>query len=113
MDEDKNKHLFLSLVYSFQMQTMIQLGKIMNPVTNKAERELEAAQMTIDMLDMLKAKTLNNVTEDETRFLEQVISDLKLNFVEEKEKSASEISGEKSQTETSGKIAESDSETKN
>lgn len=86
MAEDKNKQIFLSLVYSFQVQTMMQLGKLTNPVTNKTEIELEGAQMTIDMLDMLKEKTKNNLTDDESRFLEQVIADLKLNFVEEKDK---------------------------
>lgn len=86
MAEDKNNQIFLSLVYSFQVQTMMQLGKLTNPVTNKTEIELEGAQMTIDMLDMLKEKTKNNLTDDESRFLEQVIADLKLNFVEEKDK---------------------------
>lgn len=89
MNEDKNKHLFLSLVYSFQMQTMMQLGKLTNPVTNKTETELDGAQVTIDMLDMLKEKTKNNITDDEVRFLDQVIADLKLNFVEEKSKADS------------------------
>ncbi|MBL8007209.1 MAG: DUF1844 domain-containing protein [Ignavibacteria bacterium] len=86
MTEDKNKQIFLSLIYSFQMQTMMQLGKLTNPVTNKTETDLEGAQMTIDMLDMLKEKTKNNISGDESRFLDQVIADLKLNFVEEKDK---------------------------
>ena len=86
MTDEKKKQLFFSLIYSFQMQTMMQLGKLTNPVTNKTEIELEGAQMTIDMLDMLKEKTKNNLTDDESRFLEQVIADLKLNFVEEKDK---------------------------
>ena len=76
------------------MQTMMQLGKLANPMSGKIEKELEGAQMTIDMLDMLKAKTANNISEDEKRFLEQVIADLKLNFVEEKENSASEAPAE-------------------
>ncbi len=55
--DDKNKQLFLSLIYTFQMQAMMQLGKLTNPVTNKTEKELDGAQVTIDMLDMLKEKT--------------------------------------------------------
>jgi hypothetical protein len=86
MNEDKNKQLFISLIYSFQMQTMMQLGKLANPVTGTIEKELDGAQVTIDMLDMLKEKTKGNSTVEETRFLEQVIADLKLNYVEERDK---------------------------
>ncbi|HMS33744.1 MAG TPA: DUF1844 domain-containing protein [Ignavibacteria bacterium] len=85
MNEDKNKQLFFSLIYSFQMQTMMQLGKLANPVTGTIEKELDGAQVTIDMLDMLKAKTKGNNSEDENRFLDQVIADLKLNYVEERD----------------------------
>jgi len=84
MDDNKSKQMFISLVYTFQMQAMMQLGKIMNPVTNKVETELEGAQVTIDMLDMLKAKSKGNLSDDESKFIDQVIADLKLNFVEEK-----------------------------
>ena len=94
MNEDKNKRLFLSLIYSFQMQTMMQLGKLANPMSGKIERELEGAQVTIDMLDMLKEKSANNISDDEKRFLEQVIADLKLNFVEEKAKGPSDTPAE-------------------
>ncbi|MDZ4711020.1 MAG: DUF1844 domain-containing protein [bacterium] len=86
MNEDKNKQLFLSLIYTFQMQTMMQLGKLPNPVTNKTEIEIEGAQVSIDMLDMLKEKTMNNLADDEKRFLEQTVADLKLNFVDESSK---------------------------
>lgn len=113
MSEDKNKHLFFSLVYSFQMQAMIQLGKLANPVTGKAERELDAAQVTIDMLDMLKEKTGQNLAEDESRFLNQVTADLKLNFVEEKSlegKSKTEPS-DNSAADASGEIPDEKKET--
>jgi len=73
------------------MQTMMQLGKLANPMSGKIERELDGAQMTIDMLDMLKAKTINNITDDEKKFLDQAIGDLKLNFIEEKEKDTSKV----------------------
>ncbi|MBS1517494.1 MAG: DUF1844 domain-containing protein [Bacteroidetes bacterium] len=84
MSEDRNKQLFLSLIYSFQMQAMIQLGKLQNPVTGEAEEDLNAAQVTIDMLDMLKEKSRGNISSDEQSFLNQVLGDLKINFVEEK-----------------------------
>ncbi len=86
MNEDKNKQLFLSLVYSFQMQAMIQMGKLQNPVTGEIDRDLDAAQVSIDMIDMLKEKSKNNISPEESGFLTKVVSELKMNFVEEKQK---------------------------
>lgn len=97
MNDDKNKQLFLQLIYSFQMQTMMMMGKLANPMTGKIERELDGAQATIDMLDMIKVKTVNNISDDESRFLEQIIADLKLNFVEEKDKKIPEEADKKTE----------------
>lgn len=83
MDNDKITHLFYSLIYSFQMQTMMSLGKIKNPVSDKVEKDMDAAQMTIDIIDMIKEKTKNNLSEQESKFIEQVLADLKLNYVHE------------------------------
>ena len=93
MEVDRNMQLFLSLVNSFQMQTMMQLGKMKNPFTDESERDLNAAQVSIDILDMLKVKTQNNLSDDERKYLEQVLSDLKLNFVAEKNKGDDNTNG--------------------
>ncbi len=90
MEEDKLSQLFYSLVYSFQMQTWMSLGKIKSPVSDKLEKDLNAAQTTIDILDMLKAKTKGNLNDDETRFIEHVVAELKLNYVEESKKETEE-----------------------
>ena len=87
MEESKNSQLFISLIYTFQMQTLVALGKLKNPMTEKTETDLFSAQTTIDMLEMLKEKTKNNLNETETKYLEQALADLKLNYVEEQAKS--------------------------
>ncbi|MDD5362935.1 MAG: DUF1844 domain-containing protein [Ignavibacteria bacterium] len=86
MEDDKTTQMFFSLIYSFQMQTWMSLGKIKSPVSDKLEKDLNAAQTTIDVLDMIHAKTKGNLNEDETKFLEHVIAELKLNYVEETKK---------------------------
>lgn len=83
MEDEKLTQLFYSLIYSFQMQTWMSLGKIKNPVTDKVEKDLQAAQMTIDIIDMIKEKTKNNLNDQESKFIEQVLADLKLNYVHE------------------------------
>ncbi len=62
------------------------MGKLKDPMFDKLERNLEQAQFTIDLLDMLKEKTKNNLNSEETRFIDNVIAQLKLNYVDEVEK---------------------------
>jgi len=59
------------------------MGKLKHPVTDKIERNLELAKISIDTLDMLKVKTKGNLSEYEEKFLDEVIRELKLNYVEE------------------------------
>ncbi len=86
MDSNKSSQLFFSLIYSYQMQVMMHLGKLANPMTNKIEKDLEAAAMMIDMVEMMQDKTKNNLNDEEKRFIETVLSDLRINYVEEKAK---------------------------
>ena len=80
--EELQQTMFAHLVISLAGSTMQALGKIMNPATKKTEVNLEAAQATIDMLDMLQAKTRGNLNSDEMRMLNDTLTELKLNFVE-------------------------------
>lgn len=88
--DQKNVILFLQLVMTFESAAWQQMGKIKNPLTDKIERDLDQAQLSIDMLDMIKARTAGNLSDDEKRVLERAISELKLNFVEELEKDRKE-----------------------
>ncbi len=83
---EKQQFFFTQLVLMFHTATMHQLGKIKNPVTGAIERDLAAAQNSIDILDMLKEKTKGNLSENENRLLGTVIQELKLNFVDEANK---------------------------
>lgn len=83
---DEHDAAFQQLIFSFQMQGLIALGKIMNPVTQKIERNLTIAQATIETLDALRVKTQGNLTEEEKELLDYTISDLKLNYVDELER---------------------------
>ncbi len=80
---DRHQILFSSLVLMFHQATMQQLGKIKNPLTDKIERDLSAAQGTIDMLEMLKVKTRGNLGEEEDRLLTSLLREVHLNYVDE------------------------------
>lgn len=77
------KDLFLGLIHSFQAAAMQQMGKIMNPFTEKMERDLKQARLSIDMLEMLQERTAGNLTGEEARFLTHVLTELRLNYVAE------------------------------
>ncbi len=89
---------FLDLVGLFSTQGMMALGKLANPATGKAEKNLAAAQLFIDMLDMLERKTRNNLTADEAKVLRSALTDLRLMFVEESKASTEPSKSEAKET---------------
>jgi hypothetical protein len=74
---------FLDMVGLFGTQAMMALGKLANPSTGKAEKNLPAARLFIDTLEMLESKTKGNLNGDETKVLHATLTDLRLMFVEE------------------------------
>ena len=87
------RDMFLGLVQSFQSAAMQQMGKVMNPFTQKIERDMDHAKLSIEMLQMLKTRTSGNLTTQEGRFLDHVLTELRLNFVAEIEREGAPSSG--------------------
>jgi hypothetical protein len=102
MDKNNsNELLFMQLVLQNQQLAMMSMGKLKNPVTDKIDRNLEFAKMSIDTLDMIVVKTKGNLSEYEEKFLTEVIKDLKLNYVDEVNKD--QKAGDSKQEQTSDK----------
>lgn len=95
MEKNKSSELFVALVYSLQMQAIMNLGKIKNPMTDKVEKNMEGAEVSIDMIDMLLHKSKEGFTDEEKKVLETVVSDLRLNYVDEKSKKDDETTENK------------------
>lgn len=108
--EDRDKALFANLIMMLASSSMQQMGKIINPMTNKAEVDLETAQMTIDMIAMLQAKSQGNCDESEERMLKDLLSSLRMNFVETVEQ---EKKNKKEDTSPKKEIIEETEEIKN
>lgn len=81
--EQKHQALFMQLVLMFQQAAWSHLGKVPNPMTQKIERDLEQARMSIDMIDMLKTRTQGNLQNEEVQMLDHVLRELRLNYVDE------------------------------
>jgi len=80
---DRDEALFINLIMIFKSAAMQQMGKVINPLTGKVERNLEQARFSIDTIAMLKDKTEGNVTADLGNLMDSVLLELRMNFVEE------------------------------
>jgi Domain of unknown function (DUF1844) len=96
---EKNQMMFVQLVAMFQTAALQQMGKIKSPASDAIEKNMEQAQLSIDLIDMLKEKTKGNRSPEEDRFISGVLQDLKLNYVDElaKETPAPEAKNEAAQ----------------
>lgn len=77
---------FANLILSLAGSAQMSLGIAPNPFTQKVEKDLAQAQQTIDLLAMLEAKTKGNLSPEEDSLLKVVLSDLRMRYVEEKNK---------------------------
>ncbi len=82
--------LFVQLVTMLYGAAMQQMGKVVNPLTNKIEKNLEHAKLSIDMLAMIEEKTKGNLSDEEARFLADSLFQLRMNYVDEVKKAAQE-----------------------
>ena len=77
--------IFANMVVQQTNMALMFLGRIPHPQTGQAELDLESAQMFIDQLEMLNAKTKRNLSKDEDRLLQQSLTGLRMAFVESME----------------------------
>jgi len=81
-NEAMDKAMLVNLVMMLSTGAMQQLGKIVDPETNKAEINLEAARVSIDMLAMIQRKTEGNLDDEERKLIDNTLASLQMNYVE-------------------------------
>jgi len=84
----RDETLFLQLVAMFQYAAMQQMGKLPNPATGKIERDLEQARVSIDMIEMLQSRTQAVRSAREGEYLDKVLFELRMNYVDESKRPA-------------------------
>lgn len=70
-----------SHVFQLATAALVYMGAAKLPGAEKVEVNLPLAKLTIDTLDMLKAKTEGNRTADESSLLDDVLYQLRLSYV--------------------------------
>jgi hypothetical protein len=73
---------FIEFVMMQAQNAALFLGQIPSPHGDGPEINLDLAKLFIDQLVMIRAKTRGNLTEDETKVLNNAISNLQMVFVE-------------------------------
>ena len=93
-DRTESAVTFLGFVLSLAHTAAVHFGDVPDPVSGERnEPNLPAAQQMIDILSLLDEKTKGNLTAEERQFLDQILYELRLRYVEaSKEGSAPEPS---------------------
>jgi hypothetical protein len=75
---------FNALVLSLGSSVIVHLGEAPDPTTGekRGKPDFTLAQQSIDLLAMLQEKTRGNLTDEERRFLDGMLYDLRMLFVE-------------------------------
>lgn len=73
---------FSTLILSFATSSMMNMGIAPDPQTGKTNKNLELAKQNIEILAMLEQKTKGNLTPEESKLLENILTEVRLRFIE-------------------------------
>jgi len=90
--EQQDQLLMMMLIQQYQQIAMMGLGKIKNPGSDKVERDLKSARFAIDTLHALQKFTEGNLSGELREYMVQTLTNLRLNFADEKKKGEDEHS---------------------
>jgi hypothetical protein len=76
---------FATFVASLNASALLQLGAIEDPTTGTKNKNLPMAKQTIDILSMMQEKTAGNLSQEEENLLKNILYDLRLMYVKEKQ----------------------------
>lgn len=72
---------FNFFVTTLALQAAISLGQVAHPTTNQKAEDLTQAKFLIDTLGVLKEKTKGNLTQEEEGFLENLLYELRTQYI--------------------------------
>ena len=74
---------FSTFVVSLNASALMHLGLMEDPIQGEKVKNLELGKQTIDILVMLEEKTKGNLTAEEEQLLQNILYDLRINFVKQ------------------------------
>ena len=85
IEKEFEEATFASIVMRMATGAYISLGLVPDPTTGKKNKDLEISKYLIDSLRILREKTKGNLDKQEEEYLNNIIYDLELKYVKEKE----------------------------
>lgn len=80
-DAEPERTLFNEFLMGIASSAFIYLGLVEHPATGRRQVDMQAAKESIDMLLMLREKTRGNLTRGEEKFFDDLLTDLKMQYV--------------------------------
>jgi len=59
------------------------MGLVVNPITNKPEKDMEQARVAIDCIDVLVQKLEGKLSWEEIKSFKELLANLQMNFVQQ------------------------------
>ena len=88
-DDDQRAPLpevnFNSLIISLSSSALLHLGEIADPSTGEKKKDIALAKQSIDIISMLREKTRGNLTDEEQKFIDNILTDMRWRYVKAKE----------------------------
>lgn len=82
LNAEQHTALFANLVLQQSNMAMLLMGKTKPPGQEQPMKDLEAARLFIDQLEMIEVKTKGNLSREEGKLLGQTLMALRLAYVE-------------------------------
>ena len=73
---------FTTVLLGFASSALIHMGVQPHPESGSLARDAALAREVLDLLALLREKTRGNLTPEEERFFDSLLTDLRLKFVE-------------------------------
>lgn len=80
-DTEPEQTMFTEFVMNIASSAFVYLGLVEHPATGQRQVDMMAAKETIDLLMLLRQKTTGNLTPGEARFYDELLAELKTQFV--------------------------------
>lgn len=73
---------FSAFIFGLASTTLIHLGAAPHPETGGLQADLLLAKQNLGLLEMLRAKTQNNLDSEEERLFQNLLTELRIKYVE-------------------------------
>lgn len=82
MPDQKLEASFSMLAMSIASSAAMSMGLAPHPETGQSSKDKPMAKFNIDLLVMMQDKTKNNLNDDEKKFLDSLVTDLQMKYLQ-------------------------------